>query len=88
MEKTELDMILEEMQKIVPDAKFDGSELEDNKGYVVDSTVKVLFKDDIEKIKSIMNKHSLILNAVILDALIIIHNQLYSGVEFEFVKID
>ena len=87
MDRTELDMILEEMQKIVPDAKFDGSELEDNKGYVVDSTVQVLFKDDIEKIKSIMNKHSLILNAVILNA-VIIHNQLYSGIEFEFVKRD
>ena len=55
MEKTELDMILEEMQNIVPDADFDGWEFEDNTGYVIDSNIQTLFKDDIERIKSFMN---------------------------------
>ena len=83
MEKTELDMILEEMQNIVPDAKFDGWEFEDNTGYVIDSNIQSLFKDDIERIKSFMNRYSLILNS-----LNIIHTRLYSGLQFEFVKRD
>ena len=83
MEKKELDMILEEMQKIVPDADFDGWEFEDNTGYVIDSDIQTLFKDDIERIKSLMNNHSLILNS-----LNIIHTRLYSGLQFGFVKRD
>ena len=83
MEKTELDMILEEMEKIVPDADFDGWEFEDNTGYVIDSNIQTLFKDDIERIKSFMNRYSLILNS-----LNIVHTKLFSGLQFEFVKKD
>ena len=81
MSELELDMILEEMQKIVLGADFDGWEYADNTGYVIDSNIRILFKDDIEKIKNIMNKHSLILHS-----LYITHTRLYTGFQFDFVR--
>ena len=77
MEKTELDMIIEEMQKIVPNADFDGLVFNEEDGCVINSNIAYLLKNNLLELNRMLMKHNLIL------FLIGVYN---NGLQFEFVR--